>query len=132
MSFYGINQEETIEAGEIRKLEIELIEPYGNTKPEYPVSMWFQLFIQEGKERIIVIDWENIHRVSNSYYIILDTSWLIPNMYYIDVKYEYGNETRKILDLIKFKLVNKIVNHPASFVMPTVPDGGNSVRGMGR
>lgn len=110
LSFYGISQEETIESGEIRKLEIEPVQPYTSGKLEYPIDMWYQLFITEGQERIVVIDWEKINRGSCNYFINLDTSWLIPNIYYIDIKYDYKEETRKILDPIKFRAVNKLIN----------------------
>lgn len=110
LSYYGINQEETIESGEIRHIHIEPVIPYVSEKLRHPVNMYFQLFIQEGQERIIVIDWQKMNRSCNDYYIVLDTTWWIPNIYYIDIKYEYQNETKKILAPIKFKLVNKIIN----------------------
>jgi len=110
LSFYGINQEENIEAGEIRRLEIEAVEPFTNNKLQHPVKIYYQLFIQEGNERIVVIDWEQLNRGPNSYFITLDTTWWIPNLYYIDVKYDYKNNTRKINDPIKFRVVNKLIN----------------------
>jgi hypothetical protein len=110
LSYYGINQEDTIESGEIRRINIEPVVPYSSQKLQYPVNMYYQLFIQEGQERIVVIDWQKMNRSCDDYYIVLDTSWWIPNMYYIDIKYEYNGETRKILDPIKLKVVNKIIN----------------------
>lgn len=110
ISTHGISQEENIEAGEIRRLEIEPVIPYSSDKLPYPIDIYFQLFIQEGQEKIVVIDWQKVNRGFCDYFITLDTSWWIPNMYYIDLKYEYKGETRKILDPIKFRLINKIVN----------------------
>ena len=110
LSFYGINQEENIEAGEIRRLEAEAVIPFTNIKPPYPINIYYQLFIQEGQERIVVIDWQKLNRGPNLYFTTLDTSWWIPNIYYIDIKYEYLGDTRKIKEPIKFKLINKIIN----------------------
>ena len=110
LSFYGINQEEIIEAGELRRLEIDAVVPYTPNKLPYPVNIYCQLFIQEGQERIAVIDWQKVNRGSCSYFITFDTSWWIPNMYYIDVRYEYKGEVRKIDNPIKFRLVNKLIN----------------------
>jgi len=110
LSFYGISQEENIEAGEFRRLEIDAVEPYTNNKLPYPIKMYYQLFVQEGQERIAVIDWQQVNRGPNTYFVNFDTSWWIPNMYYIDIKYEYKGDIRKIDTPIKFRLVNKLVN----------------------
>ena len=107
LSFYGINQEEIIESGEIRRFEIEAVQPFTTNKLKYPVKIYYQLFIQEGQDRIIVIDWNEMNRGSNNHFILLNTSWWIPNTYYIDVKYEYKGDTRKINNLIKFKVVSE-------------------------
>lgn len=110
LTFYGISQEENIEAGEIRRLEIDVVKPYTNERLPYPIDIYYQLFIQEGQERIVVIDWQPVNRSVCNYFITLDTSWWIPNMYYIDIKYVYNGETRKIHDPIKFRLLNKLIN----------------------
>jgi hypothetical protein len=110
VSVHGISQEENIEAGEIRRLEIDAVQPYSSLRLPYPVDIYFQLFIQEGQQRIVVIDWQKVNRGSCNYFITLDTSWWIPNMYYIDIKYEYNGEVHKILDPVKFRLVNKLIN----------------------
>lgn len=110
ISFYGINQEENIESGEKRRLELDVVKPFTNTKLPHPLNIYFQLFIQEGQERIVVIDWTKFNRGSCNYFTTFDTSWWIPNIYYIDVKYEYNGETRKINTPIKFKLINKTIN----------------------
>lgn len=110
LSFYGINQEETVEAGEQRRLEIDVVQPFTNNRLTHPINIYYQLFIQEGQERIIVIDWNKINRGSCHYFVTLDTSWWIPNMYYIDIKYEYNGEVRKVDNPIKFRLINKLIN----------------------
>ena len=110
LSYHGISQEENIEAGEIRRLEVEPVQMFSSEKLPYPINMYYQLFIQEGTERIVVIDWQKMNRSVCNYFIVLNTSWWIPNMYYIDIKYEYNGETRKIQDLLKFRLVNKLIN----------------------
>ena len=110
LSFYGISQEENIEAGEVRRLEIDAVQPYSNEKLPYPVNIYYQLFIQEGNERIVVIDWQKVNRRGCNYFVTLDTSWWIPNMYYIDIKYEYKGDMRKIDNPIKMRLVNKLIN----------------------
>ena len=110
LSFYGINQEEIIESGEIRQLEIDVVEPFTNHRLVYPIEIYYQLFIQEGQKRIVVIDWQKTHRGSCNYFVNLNTSWWIPNIYYIDIKYIYRGDTRKIDNPIKFRLVNKLIN----------------------
>jgi hypothetical protein len=109
LSYYGIAQEEKIVSGEIRKLELNVVEPYTSNLLQYPINIYYQLFIQEGQEKIIVIDWTKVNRTYNGYFINLDTSWLIPNMFYIDIKYEYNSEVKKINDLIKFKVVSSLM-----------------------
>ena len=53
------------------------------------------------------IDWEEVNRTEDSNYTLIDTSWFIPNDYYIEFKLESNNQVRTYDDIIQFEIVSE-------------------------
>ena len=57
-----------------------------------------------------VIDWEDVNRAYLKNYFVLDTSWLIPNEYYIDIKLTSNELVKTHTTKLKFSVVNQVDN----------------------
>ena len=53
------------------------------------------------------IPWVEVNRTEDSNYFLVDTSWFIPNDYYMEFKIESGNELRTYHDTIQFEIVSE-------------------------
>ena len=41
-------------------------------------------------------------------YFLLDTSWMIPNKYYLDIKLTSNQEVKHYTDVMSFQIVNQV------------------------
>ena len=63
--------------------------------------------IEGSNYEIDYIDWQEISRTPDGNFFILDTSWFIPNDYFMQIKIESGNEVRTSPTLIPFTIVSE-------------------------
>ena len=70
-------------------------------------NIYYRIFIKEGNTQIEYIDWKEVNRSYDSNYFILDTSWFIPNDYYLEIKIISGNEVRTFDNIINFEVVSE-------------------------
>lgn len=90
--FWGINEKEKIVAGNLRKVKLSIKELYANQNNFLPLDIEYRLFITIGsKYEIDVIPFTSVNRTSSGYEFILDTSWLIPQDYYLQIRMKNGN-----------------------------------------
>jgi hypothetical protein len=66
------------------------------------------LYVKEGKNEFTVIDYQNVEMTPNTNYFLLDTQSLIPNTYYLDVKYESNLEVNTVKDVLSFDIVSQV------------------------
>jgi len=64
--------------------------------------------VREGNTQVNVIEWEDINRAYLKNYFVLDTSWMIPNEYHIDIKLTSNLQVKTLTDAIKFNIVNQV------------------------
>ena len=69
--------------------------------------MYYRIFIKEGQTQIEYIGWSEIDKTPDGNFFLLDTSWFIANDYYLEVKFESGNEVRTYNDIIEFQIVSE-------------------------
>ena len=67
----------------------------------------YRIFSREGNTQIDYIGWTEINRAFDGNYFLMDTSWFIPNDYYLELKIESGSEIRTYDDVIKFEIVSE-------------------------
>lgn len=105
-SFTGIKRKEKIKRGDTRRVDIEAKIPYTyNSKPIDKI--YYRIYIKEGETQIEYIPWSEVNRTEDSNFFLMDTSWFIPNDYYLELKLESGSEIRTYHDVIQFEIVSE-------------------------
>jgi len=90
--FWGINENENISAGNVKKIKLTIKELYANQNNFLPLDIEYRIFITVGsKYEIDVIPFTSVNRTSSGYEFNLDTSWLIPQDYYLEIRMKNGN-----------------------------------------
>ena len=107
MSVSGIKREEKIKRGDIRKVFVSARKPFTTNEIDVIDGLQYRLYVKEGNIEVNVIDWMDINRTFDTNYFLLDTSWMIPNIYHLDVKLSSGQEVRTYSDTLKFEIVNE-------------------------
>ncbi len=90
--FWGINDKENIRSGSIRKVRLTIKELYPNQSNFLPLEIEYRLYTTVGaKYEIDIIPFSPVSRTSNGYEFDLDTSWLIPQDYFLQIRLKNGN-----------------------------------------
>jgi len=90
--FWGIGEGENITAGNMRKIKLTIKELYSNQNNFVPLEIEYRLFTTNGeKYEIDIIPFTKINRTSVGYEFNLDTSWLIPQTYKLQLRMKNGN-----------------------------------------
>jgi hypothetical protein len=90
--YWGISQNEKLKAGDIRKIEVTIKELYPNHDNNLPLDVEYRLYTTIGdKYEIDVIPYTSVNRTNKGFYFNLDTSWLIPQDYFIQIRLKNGN-----------------------------------------
>ena len=90
--FWGISEKENIVAGNTRKVKLTIKELYPNQDNFLPLEIEYRLFTTVGeKYEIDVIPFTKVDRTSAGYEFNLDTSWLIPQDYKLQLRLKNGN-----------------------------------------
>lgn len=108
-SVYGINSNEVIKRGDVRKLGVTTVQNYSTTNQSID-AVEARLYVLDGTREIDVIPWEHLNKTINESYFIIDTNMLIPNKYYIDVKINYGMQSIIHHDKVHFTIVDDLNN----------------------
>jgi hypothetical protein len=107
-SVTGVKRDEHIKRGDKRKVRVKVNKPYTYNEIDVIDGLEYRLYVKEGNAEVTVIDWQPVNRAFDSNYFILDTSWMIPNTYYLDVKISSRNEVKHITDVLKFNIINQV------------------------
>jgi hypothetical protein len=70
--------------------------------------MELRLYVKDGNDEIDVISYDKINQTFNENYYLIDTSTLIPNHYFIDVKVKVDQEEIIHHNIVNFKIVNNL------------------------
>lgn len=108
MSLSGIKRDEKIKRGEKRKIFVSARLPFTVNESKVIDGLDYRLWVREGTTQVSVIDWQPVNRAFIKNYFILDTSWMIPNEYYIDIKLTSNMEVTTYSEKMKFQVVNQV------------------------
>ena len=90
--FWGINEKENIRPNGVRKVRLTIKELYPNQSNFLPLEIEYRLYTTVGsKYEIDIIPFTPADRTSNGYEFNLDTSWLIPQDYYLQIRLKNGS-----------------------------------------
>jgi hypothetical protein len=105
-SYAGIKSGENIRRGDIRKIQISVKQLYDTQDDSFPLTISYRLFMKQGGHtQMDVIPFTSVNRTSRGYEFDLDTSWLIPQDYYLELKYS-NNSLFSIKSPISFTIVS--------------------------
>jgi len=107
-SMSGIKREEKIKRGDIRKVLVSARIPYTVDRKQVIDGLKYRLYVKQGTAEVNVIDWDDVNRTNNQNYFLLDTSWMIPNTYYLDLKLYSNQEVKDYPEVMKFYIVNQV------------------------
>ena len=104
----GIKRKEKIKRGDTRRVNVNVRIPYTFDQTAILDKIYYRIFIKEGGHiQIDYIDWQEVSRTPDGNFFLVDTSWFIPNDYFIEIKIESGNEVRTYPDIIPFEIVSE-------------------------
>ena len=90
--FWGIGEKENIRAGVVKKIKLSIKELYANQNNFLPLDIEYRLFTTVGKKyELDLIPFTSVNRTNAGYEFNLDTSWLIPQDYYLQIRLKNGN-----------------------------------------
>jgi len=90
--FWGISEKENLRAGGVRKVKLTIKELYANQNNFLPLDIEYRLYTTIGKKyEVDVIPFTSVNRTNAGYEFNLDTSWLIPQDYYLQIRLKNGS-----------------------------------------
>lgn len=105
-SFFGLKSGEFIKRGNRRRIDVNVKQLYKSQDSNYPLNLEYRLFIKQSNDvQIDVIPFTLLDRTVVGYEFILDTSWLIPQDYYLELKISDGT-VFNTKDAIGFTIVS--------------------------
>lgn len=109
-SLYGIDADEKIQRGDVRRVGINARVEYNKNTSELVDDMYYRLYIKDGQREIDVIPYERVNKTFIENYIVIDTNMLIPQKYYIDVKFKYNQEMILHHNVLSFFITDNMNN----------------------
>jgi len=108
VSISGIQNNERVKRGDIRKVIVSARIPYTIDQSQNISDLQYRLYVSEGTPELTVIDFQPVEMANNHYYFLLDTASLIPNTYYLDVLATSNQEVTTIKNVLQFDIVNQV------------------------
>lgn len=104
--FWGVREREKIISGDLRKIKLTIRELYPNQNNHTPLDFEYRVFINVGEDyELDVIPYTTVNRTSMGYEFDLDTSWLIPQDYKLEVRLKNGNYY-KTMNYLNFTVIS--------------------------
>jgi len=107
VSISGIQNQEKIKRGDIRKVIVSTRIPYTVEQTQSISSLKYRLYVTEGRNEYTVTDFEPIEMATNYNYFLLDTQSLIPNVYYLDILCESNLEVTTLKNVLNFTIASE-------------------------
>jgi hypothetical protein len=90
--FWGIGEKENVRPGVVKKIKLTIKELYANQNNFIPLDIEYRLYTTLGKKyEIDVIPFTAVNRTNSGYEFNLDTSWLVPQDYFLQIKMRNGS-----------------------------------------
>lgn len=108
-SYAGVKSGEYIKRGDVRRVEVLVKELYELPDNFYPLNLSYRIFMKQGsRTQMDLIPFTPVDRTLKGYEFILDTSWLIPQDYFMELKF-----TNNSLVVTKSPIMFTVVNDDA-------------------
>ena len=107
-SVSGIKLNEKIQNGDTRKVYVSTRVPYTTDHDVLVDNIKYRIYVKQGTTEVEVTPWTNVNKSFTSNYFLLDTSWMIPNEYFLDIKATSNQQVDTYRKVINFQIVNEI------------------------
>ena len=107
-SVSGIKDDEKIKAGDTRKIFVSARVPYTVNQEALVDNIQYRLYVRQGNTQVEIIPWTKINKTFTDNYFLLDTSWMIPNEYHLDIKATSNQKVDTYSKVIKFQITNQL------------------------
>jgi len=71
-------------------------------------NLEYRVYVTQGTTQVEVIPWSSVNKTFTHNYFLLDTGWMIPNEYYIDIKATSNQQVDIYRKQIKFQVINQL------------------------
>lgn len=105
IQFFGIKQNEKIISGEIRKVVVTF-KSIDIPKTVLLDEVYYRIYIEEGTTQVIVHDWTLLDKTNENSFQ-LDSSYLIPRQYFLQIKGKTHTEEIYYKESINFEIVSE-------------------------
>jgi hypothetical protein len=106
-SLSGINDDEILNNGEIRKVDVKYRVPY-STKYKTLNNTEYRLYSKDKNREIDIIDWDKINNAGSINYFTINTSELVSGKYFVDIRIKTKYEQRVFKEVLRFSKVNNV------------------------
>ena len=106
ISLSGIKFGETLPQNNLRRVNVLLRRPYTLNDYDFIDGLYYRMYVKQGNNIVDVVDWQQVSKSYNNHYFNIDTSWMIPQTYYIDIKTVVGGEINIYNEELKFTINN--------------------------
>ncbi|NJO65935.1 MAG: hypothetical protein HC836_50045, partial [Richelia sp. RM2_1_2] len=91
-TYSGIKSDENLKAGTVRRINVKVKTLYSQDN-NLPLDLDYRVFTtQSDKYQIDIIPFTKVDRTSNGYEFMLDTTWMIPQDYYLELRINNGDQ----------------------------------------
>jgi hypothetical protein len=103
--FYGVSLNEKIKRGSTRKVVVTFrsIEQSSSVLLD---EAYYRIYVKEGKTQVNIFEWTRMDRTNENSFM-LDTSYMIPREYWIEVKARINSQDIFYRDEIKFEIISE-------------------------
>lgn len=105
IKYNGVKSNEKIKRGEIRKINV-ILKSFQQTSNILSDELYYRIYVKEGKTQVTVFDWTKLDKTNENSFL-LDTSYLIPREYNIEIKANINSEEIIYNNGIKFEIVSE-------------------------
>ena len=105
IQYFGVKLNEKIKRGEKRKIAVTF-RSINQSKSVLFNEVYYRIYIKEGKTQVNVFDWTKLDRTNENSFI-LDTGFMIPREYWIEIKSKVQSEDIFYKDDIKFEIISE-------------------------
>ena len=105
IQFFGVRLNEKIKRGDKRKIVVTF-RSINLSQPVLFNEVYYRIYIKEGRTQVNVFEWTKLDRTNENSFI-LDTSYMIPREYWIEVKSRVQSEDIFYTEDIKFEIISE-------------------------
>lgn len=106
-SLSGINNNEILNNGDIRKVNVKYRIPY-STKYKTLNNTEYRIYSKDSNREIDVINWDSIHNAGLINYFIVNSNELISGDYFVDIRIKTKYEQRMFKEVLRFSKADNI------------------------